>query len=80
MRSLTLQSVWLLVIVFLAVTQSVGQSSEILLWPKGAPGSEGKTTSEKVRIAETGDHVVSGIHNPSITPFYHQEIRLLVQL
>ncbi|HTJ10466.1 MAG TPA: SUMF1/EgtB/PvdO family nonheme iron enzyme [Dinghuibacter sp.] len=42
---------------------------EILLWPAGAPGSEGKTAPEKVRIAETGDHVVSSIHRPSITAF-----------
>lgn len=42
---------------------------EILLWPNGAPGSEGKTAPEKVRIAEGGDHVISGINNPSITPF-----------
>lgn len=43
---------------------------EILLWPNGAPGSEGKTGEEKVRIfAETGDHVVSNIHHPSITPY-----------
>ncbi|MEJ7739341.1 MAG: alpha/beta hydrolase [Chitinophagaceae bacterium] len=42
---------------------------EIPLWPNGAPGSEGKTGAEKVRIAETGDHVVSNIHHPSITPY-----------
>ena len=43
---------------------------EIPLWPNGAPGSAlNKTTQEKVRVAETGDHVVSSIHNPSITPF-----------
>jgi acetyl esterase/lipase len=42
---------------------------EILLWPNGAPGSEGKTGDEKVRVADTGDHVVSNIHRPSITPF-----------
>jgi acetyl esterase/lipase len=45
------------------------QEKEILLWPNGAPGSEGKTGKEKVRIAESGDHVISNIHNPSITPY-----------
>jgi len=44
-------------------------TKEIPLWPNGAPGSEGKTGAEKVRIAEGGDHVVSGIHHPSITPY-----------
>jgi endo-1,4-beta-xylanase len=45
------------------------ENKEILLWQNGAPGSEDKTGNEKVRIAETGDHVVSGIHHPSITPY-----------
>src|SRR5688572_27815831 len=45
------------------------EPKEILLWPKGAPGSEGKSQVEKVRVAETGDHVVSSIHHPSITPY-----------
>lgn len=42
---------------------------EILLWTNGAPGSEGKTGAEKIRIAPAGDHVVSNIHHPSITPY-----------
>ncbi len=45
------------------------QPAEILLWPNGAPGSEGKTSPEKVRIAAGGDHVISGINKPSITPY-----------
>src|SRR3974390_2962040 len=44
--------------------------AEILLWPGGAPGAEGKTGDEKVRIADpTGDHVVTEVHKPSITPY-----------
>ena len=42
---------------------------EILLWPNGAPGSEGKTGETKVRIADNGEHVLSNIHKPSITPY-----------
>ena len=42
---------------------------EILLWPKGAPGSEGKTGKETVRVTEKGEHVISSIHAPSITPY-----------
>ncbi len=45
------------------------ENKEILLWANGAPGSEGKTGKEKIRIAQGGDHVVSGIHNPSITVY-----------
>jgi acetyl esterase/lipase len=44
------------------------QSKEVVLWPDGAPGSEGKTGKEKIRIVE-GDQVVTNIHNPSITPY-----------
>src|SRR4029079_6099858 len=42
---------------------------EILLWPNGAPGSEGKTNAETVRIADNGERVISNIHKPSITPW-----------
>jgi len=48
---------------------SIEERKEILLWPNGAPGSESKTGSEKIRVAETGDHVISNIHRPSITPY-----------
>ena len=40
---------------------------EIRLWPNGAPGSEGKTGEESVRVTQSGEHVVSNVHNPSIT-------------
>jgi len=45
------------------------QRTELLLWPSGAPGSEGRTAPEKMRVTEGGDHVVSSIHRPSITPY-----------
>src|SRR5450759_3628624 len=46
----------------------------ILLWPNGAPGSEsknaaGKIPEEVVRLNENGEHIVSGIHRPSITTY-----------
>lgn len=42
----------------------------VLLWPNGAPGSEGKTAEESVRIAQPGgDHVISSVHKPSITVY-----------
>ncbi len=43
--------------------------SPIPLWPNGAPGSEAKTASESVRITEQGEHIVSSVHRPSITPY-----------
>ncbi len=42
---------------------------EILLWPQGAPGSEGKTGDEAVRVTPDGEHVVSNVHKPSLTPY-----------
>lgn len=36
---------------------------------RDAPGRAGKSGIEKVRITEGGDHVISNIHRPSITPF-----------
>lgn len=43
-------------------------SEELFLWPSDAINE--KSSNEKIRIyEETGDHVVSNIHNPSITPF-----------
>jgi endo-1,4-beta-xylanase len=41
----------------------------VYLWPAGAPGSEGKTAPESVRITEQGEHVISSIHHPSILPY-----------
>jgi endo-1,4-beta-xylanase len=39
------------------------------VWPDGAPGSEGKTGAESVRIAPAGDRVVSNVHKPSLTVY-----------
>ncbi|MGZ3778612.1 MAG: hypothetical protein ACXVAZ_13205, partial [Mucilaginibacter sp.] len=50
-------------------SQAVSAQREILLWPKGTPGSEGKTATEKVRISDQGDSVVSSVHKPSIRPY-----------
>lgn len=44
-------------------------ADEIILWPAGAPGSEGKPAVENVRVTTGGDHVVTGVHRPSLMPF-----------
>jgi acetyl esterase/lipase len=41
----------------------------IPLWPGEAPGSEGQTAPEKVRITADGEHVLSSIHHPSLTVY-----------
>lgn len=53
---------------------AVAQPQAIRLWPNGVPGSEGgpsesKSPDETVRVNEYGEHIVSGIHHPSITPY-----------
>ena len=39
------------------------QEKEILLWQNNPPGKE------KVRVTNQGDHVISNVHQPSITPY-----------
>ena len=53
----------------LPVSMFASEPSEVLLWPNGAPGSEGKGGKEIVRVTTNGEHVVSSVHNPSITPY-----------
>ncbi len=41
----------------------------ILLWPNGAPGSEGKTAPEAVGTTPQGEHIISSVHRPSVTVY-----------
>ncbi|MBA2562279.1 MAG: alpha/beta hydrolase [Chitinophagaceae bacterium] len=59
----------LLVCLVVPVFLLAQEPKEVLLWPNGAPGSEGKTGHERVRINATGDHLINNIHKPSITPY-----------
>ena len=56
-------------LVAFSLIAAAAEPQSILLWPNGAPGSEGKTAAEAVRITPAGDHVVSSVHQPSITPY-----------
>jgi acetyl esterase/lipase len=59
-------------LITLMLTGSFGAAdrpAEIPLWPGGAPGSEGKPMKEVVTTSASGELSVSGIHNPSITPY-----------
>ena len=53
----------------LPVVSFAAEHPPVFLWPHGAPGSEGKTAPEAVRLSPGGDHVISSIHRPSITPY-----------
>jgi endo-1,4-beta-xylanase len=65
-------AVTLLLLSSVAHTQA---NKELLLWPNGAPGSEGKTSGERQRIAETGDHVITNINFPSITIYLPSNVK-----
>lgn len=49
-----------------------GGNNAILLWPKGAPGSEGRTTPEHVSKSARGEISISNVNFPSITPYLPQ--------
>jgi len=62
--------VWLMLAILLSfVGLAAAEPQVVLLWPNGAPGSGGKTAQETVRVTPEGDHVVSGVHHPSITVY-----------
>ncbi|MDB5015998.1 MAG: Endo,4-beta-xylanase precursor [Mucilaginibacter sp.] len=69
MRQKLILTAFFLCNIFSAIAQDT-IPKEILLWPNGAPGSEGKTGSENVRITDQGDHVITNIHKPSVTPYF----------
>ena len=59
----------LIVVVLAASFSAADRPAEIPLWPAGAPGSEGKPMKEVVTTSASGELSVSGVHNPSITPY-----------
>jgi acetyl esterase/lipase len=63
------QGVLLTLLLLTAAVWAADQPKEILLWPNGAPGSEGKTGEEAVRVTADGEHVVSNVHKPSLAPY-----------
>ena len=68
-RSILGCQAWRIILLLLLATSAFAQNAPILLWPNGAAGSEGKTAAETVRVNENGEHIVSSVHRPSITPF-----------
>ena len=72
MKSLPLYRFAFLVLFLLTpLVVSATDPSVILLWPNGAPGSEGQTAPEKIEAPKPGqDYIkVSSIHHPSITAY-----------
>jgi acetyl esterase/lipase len=60
---------YFLVSVIALVTVTAHAQKEISLWPKGAPGSEGKSGQEKVVTSKSGEISISNVHYPSIIPY-----------
>jgi endo-1,4-beta-xylanase len=53
----------------LAIVRAADEPQVIPLWAGDAPGSEGQTAPEKIRVTPDGEHVFSSIHHPSLTMF-----------
>lgn len=60
---------YLILLSLTAALQAADPPASIVLWPNGAPGSEGKNTPEIVQTSASGEQRVSNIHQPSITPY-----------
>jgi len=59
----------LLALLLLTVTGRAADPLVIPLWPGVPPGSESRDGAEQVRITDAGEHVVSGIHRPTLTVY-----------
>ena len=69
MKSSLSALVLLLTSVSMTQVSKAAEPAEILLWPNGAPGSEGKSAKELIERGTNGEKKVSSIHNPSLTPY-----------
>ena len=54
---------------------AAAEPDAILLWPKGAPGSEEKTADEVVERTASGERNVTSVHKPSLTPYLPERER-----
>jgi endo-1,4-beta-xylanase len=52
-----------------ALVLAAAAREEVLLWPNGAPGSEGKTAPEVLVNQNDGVRRIAGIHKPSLTVY-----------
>lgn len=60
-------------LLLVALTSFAAAADPILLWPGGAPGSEGKDTPEKLEVSASGEETVTNVHRPSITAYLPPE-------
>src|SRR5271170_77028 len=57
----------------IAPAACLGQAAPIKLWAHGAPGQQSGTEPTAARITPEGDHVVTHVVEPSITPYLPAE-------
>lgn len=55
--------------VLTSVAAAIEPEAEVVLWPDGAPGSEGKTAPEVREEKGVGFVNITQVHRPSITPY-----------
>jgi hypothetical protein len=53
----------------LVPAQDIGGHEVVKLWSNGAPEAQFDTRPEVVRIAPEGDHLITHVAEPSITPY-----------
>lgn len=56
-------------VLFNAQMLLAAEPQPVLLWPNGAPGSEGKSGDEVVEKTASGERNITNVHKPSITPY-----------
>ena len=56
-------------LLLLLVAVNASAQNEILLWPNGAPGSEGKTSADVIKITGSNERIITGVNHPSVTSY-----------
>lgn len=56
-------------VLLLFASFAFGQPAPVKLWPGGAPGIEVPPRADSMRVTPQGEHVITHVQEPSITPF-----------
>lgn len=59
----------LLFLALASLSRAADLPAEMLLWPAGAPGSEGKDSLEVITTSQGGERNINNVHQPTIMPF-----------
>ncbi len=64
--------VWAWAQISAAGTDATGQAP-IPIWPGVPPGTAAVTAAEQVRLTELGEHIITSVHQPSLTPYLPEQ-------